>query len=94
MEYFVEAYFPSSRAAELEEQAGQIRAAVAKLADAVRYRRTIFVPEDETCFYVFEGDSQDDVGRVATEVGLTFIRVVDAVVAGIGLPDDRPPSHA
>ena len=82
MDYLVEAYFPARRASELEAQAGQIRAAVAKLADAVRYRRTIFVPEDETCFYVFEGDSHDDVGRVAKEAGLTFVRVVDAVVAG------------
>ena len=44
--------------------------------DGVRYVRSILVPEDETCFHVFEGPSEEEVRKVGAEAGLTPLRVV------------------
>jgi Nickel responsive protein SCO4226-like len=41
----------------------------------VRYIRTIFVPEDETCFYLYEAPSVEDVEAAARHAGLTFERI-------------------
>jgi hypothetical protein len=40
----------------------------------------VFVPEDETCFYVYEADSADDVLDAARRAGLSSERVVEAIV--------------
>jgi uncharacterized protein DUF4242 len=43
----------------------------------VRYLRSIFMPEDETCFLFFEAPSAAAVGEVAGRAGLRA-RVVEA----------------
>lgn len=45
----------------------------------VRLVRSILVPEDETCFYLFQAQTGDAVRQVATRAGLRFERVVEAV---------------
>ena len=45
----------------------------------VRLVRSILVPEDETCFYLFEAETGDAVREVAERAGLRIERVVDAV---------------
>jgi hypothetical protein len=47
----------------------------------VRFVRSIFVPEDETCFYLFEARSADDVRTAAERAGLQVERVTEAVSA-------------
>jgi hypothetical protein len=42
---------------------------------SVRYVRSIFVPEDETCFYLYEASSADAVVEAASRAGLTFERI-------------------
>ena len=47
---------------------------------AVRYVRSIFVPEDETCFYLYEAVSADAVREAVQRAGLQFERIIAAVV--------------
>jgi hypothetical protein len=41
--------------------------------------RLIFVPEDETCLYLLEANSPDEVREAANRLGFTFERVIEAV---------------
>jgi Protein of unknown function (DUF4242) len=45
----------------------------------VRYLHSIFVPDDETCLYLYEADSAETVRRVAQRAELLFARIVEAV---------------
>lgn len=40
---------------------------------------SIYVPEDEICFYSFDAPSVGDVERIAELAGLRLLRVVEAV---------------
>jgi hypothetical protein len=48
-------------------------------APEVRLLQAIFVPEDETCFYVYSSSSAAAVGDAATRAGLRFDRITEAV---------------
>jgi hypothetical protein len=45
----------------------------------VHYLRSIFLPDDETCFYLYQADSVDAVRKVALSARLPFARIVEAV---------------
>jgi hypothetical protein len=45
----------------------------------VTYVRSIHVPEDETCFHLFEAESAEVVYEAGRRTGLTFDRVAAAV---------------
>ncbi len=45
----------------------------------VRYLRAIFVPEDETCLFLYEAGSAETVRQAAVLAGLTFERVAEAL---------------
>ena len=54
-EFLVELYVARGDSAAVEGGAERARAAAEKLTDegvAIRYVRAIFVPEDETCFFL------------------------------------------
>lgn len=51
--FLVEVYAPGT--SKLSELAASARAA----ADGMDYVRSIFVPEDEVCFHVFDGESAE-----------------------------------
>jgi hypothetical protein len=72
--YLLEAYEPRS-ATPLADLEARCRAA-AEACDGVRYVRSILVPEDETCFHIFEGPSEEAVRKAGAEAGLTPVRVV------------------
>jgi hypothetical protein len=46
---------------------------------AVRFVRSVFVPEDETCFCLYEAGSVDVVREAARRAALAFDRVAAAV---------------
>jgi hypothetical protein len=83
-EFLVELYVASEDSAAVESGAERARAAAEKLADegeAIRYVRTIFVPEDETCFFLYEAGSADAVREVALRAGLSSVRITEALGA-------------
>jgi hypothetical protein len=82
-EFLVEVYAAQDSHA-LHAAARRARAAANSLASEgpdVRYVRSIFVPEDETCFYVYEADSAGTVREVARRAGLPIDRLVEACSA-------------
>jgi hypothetical protein len=80
--YLVETYIARGRASELAARERQARSAAEELtrgATRVSFDRSIHVPEDEICFYVFDAPSAYDAEVAAQRAGLDPIRVVEAV---------------
>lgn len=77
-EFLAEAYFAKRDAAAVEAGANRTRAAADRLTQQgcrIRFLRTIFVPEDETCFYLFEASSASVVRDVGERAGVRFEHV-------------------
>jgi hypothetical protein len=80
--YLVETYVPRSGAREARAAGRDARAAAEELAREgipIRYVRTTFLPDDETCFHVFEAASAEAVGEVCRRAGIGSGRIVAAV---------------
>ena len=80
-EFLVETYASRNAGAEVEQGAERARAAAAQLTlegKPVRFLRSIFVPEDETCFYLFEAASLEAVREAAQRAALSFDRIAEA----------------
>jgi hypothetical protein len=60
------------------ERARRAAAELAREGTAVRYVRSIFVPEDETCLLLYEAESLAAVDAAARRAGLTFERIAAA----------------
>jgi len=81
-EFLVEQYVSRSGAPGEGAGAERARRAAAEVnseGTAVRYLRSILVPEDETCFYLYEAGSADAVREAARRAGLRFERISEAV---------------
>lgn len=63
---------PAARAREVAEQ-------LTREGTSVRYLSSIFVPEDETCFFLYQADSAEAVHEAARRASLAFERVSQAV---------------
>jgi len=61
------------------ERARRAADAVRREGRSVELLRTIFVPEDETCFFVYRASSADDVREAARRADLPTENVVQAV---------------
>lgn len=82
--YLVEAYMPSSHTTEARAAGQRARAAAEELSregTPVRYVRTTFLPDDETCFHLFKAVSANAVEEVTRRASLGRVRVVPAVEA-------------
>ena len=80
--YIVETYLARGQAAERAARDGQARSAAEEVTRGgmrVRFDRSIHVPEDEICFFVFDAPSGQDAALVAQRAGLDPIRVVEAL---------------
>lgn len=80
--YLVESYVPRSRAEEVPLAARRARAVAEQLTregTPVRYVRTTFLPDDETCFHIFEAPSNEAVEEVGRRAALGRARIVTAV---------------
>jgi hypothetical protein len=83
--YLVETYLARGEAQERVARERQARSAAAALTQGttrVRFDRSMHVPEDEICFYVFDAPSAHDAAEVAQHAGLDAIRVVEAISSG------------
>jgi hypothetical protein len=81
-EFLVELYVSSMDAETVERGTESARLAAEELSlegSQVRYLRSIFVPEDETCFYLFEAASVERVREAAQRAALPFERIAEAV---------------
>jgi hypothetical protein len=83
--YLVETYLARGRAGERPARERRARSAAEELTKGtsrVRFDRSIYVPEDEICFFVFDAPSSRDVALVAQRAELEPIRVVEALSSG------------
>jgi hypothetical protein len=74
-EFIVEVYVAKTGAIGTAE----VRAAAEAHTPPVRYVRAILVPEDETCFLLFDAASIDDVRAVVTRAAVPFERISSAI---------------
>jgi hypothetical protein len=81
--FLVETYLARGRAGERVNRERQARAAADEVTlertSRVRFERSIHVPEDEICFFVFAAASSEEAALVAQRAGLDPIRVVEAI---------------
>ena len=81
-QYLVEHYVSRDGQAVVEHEAALARHAAEQLClegTSVRYLRSIFVPDDETCFHVYEADSVDGVRAAVARARLPLERVSEAI---------------
>jgi len=87
-EFVLEAYQSRETTDLLAQRVEQVAAAAGQVSAegaGVRLLHVIFLPEDETCFYLYESASAGAVRAAATRAGLSFERMAQAVSI-------RPPS--
>ena len=81
----METYLARGRAGERAARERRARSAAQELTKGtsrVRFDRSIYVPEDEICFFVFDAPSSTDVALAAQLAELGPLRVVEAVSSG------------
>lgn len=86
-EFLVELYVSRTDPRAAEKGAERARLAAEELTregTPVRYLRSIFVPEDETCFALYEADTADVIREVARRASLRFEHVAEAVTYSKG----------
>jgi hypothetical protein len=80
--YLIETYLARGRAGERAASERRARSAAEELTKGtsrVRFERSIYVPEDEICFFVFDAPSSRDAVLAAARAELDSIRVVEVV---------------
>jgi hypothetical protein len=79
--YLVESYTPPSRTLEPATGRALARAAAELVREGVHveHRRTTFLADDDTCFYLFEAPSPAAVAELCRRAGLWHVRIVRAV---------------
>jgi hypothetical protein len=83
-DYCLELYLASGSRAALEEAAGRARAAAESFGArgrSIRYLRSTYLPEDETCLHFFAAASRQDVAEAAQQAGLTGDRITRSIDA-------------
>ena len=86
-EFLVELYVPKGDGEAVAQSARLARLAARELTRegrSVHYMRSIFVPDDETCFLFYEATSADDVAEAVRRASLPFDRVALAVAGREG----------
>ena len=81
-EFLVELYIPSGQLQTVQgwiEAAAIAAADVSREGDAIRCVRSIVVPEDETCFLLYEASSIDAVREAAARAGLGASRITETL---------------
>jgi hypothetical protein len=83
--YLIETYLARGQAGERAARERRARSAAKELTRGMtrfRFERSIHVPEDEICFFVFDAPSGRDAALAAQRAELDAIRVVEAVSSG------------
>lgn len=80
--YLVETFLARGAAGERAARERRARSAAEELTrqgTRVRFDRSIHVPEDEICFYVFDAPSGRDAAMAAQQAAIDPLRVVESV---------------
>ena len=80
-EYLVELYVARADAAaarRFETDARRVAEELTREGTPVRYERSIFVPDDETCFHLYEAESAAAVHEVVRRAELPCGRIAEA----------------
>jgi len=80
--YLVETYLARGRAGERAARERRARSVAEELTQRslrIRFDRSIHIPEDEICFFVFDAPSGQAAALAAERAELDPIRVVEAV---------------
>jgi hypothetical protein len=86
--YIVETYLARCHAGERADCERRARSAAEELTRAgarVTFDGVIHIPEDETCFFVFDAPSSREAALVAERAALGPVRVVEAVTSKRGV---------
>jgi hypothetical protein len=78
--YLVEAYVAKSDLngpAGVADRAELVSKEMRREGTFIRYLRSIFIPQDETCFHVFEAASEEDARDAAVRAGIQPERVLE-----------------
>jgi hypothetical protein len=81
-EFAAEQYLSGADADAAERRASVARLAAERLTregTPIEFVRSIFIPEDETCIYIYRADSIQAVQQVAARASLRFERVSEAL---------------
>jgi hypothetical protein len=96
-EFVVETYAPCETTSLVASRLDEVALAAEQVSEAgaaeVRLLQAILVPEEETCFYLYESSSADDVREALTRARLRFERISEAVSIRPGEAPARTP-HA
>jgi hypothetical protein len=82
MRYTVELHVPRAGWGALQEAAARARQATEQMrreGQEIRFLRSVFVPEDDACFFLYEGPSAQAVKAAAQRAQLG-VRRVDAAL--------------
>jgi hypothetical protein len=82
--FVVELYLPTT-ADRRQLMASRVQRAVAELragGTEVRYLRWIYIPEDETCFHLFEGSSAEAIAEASHRAAIDYDRIVEVFESG------------
>jgi quinol monooxygenase YgiN len=80
--YLVETYLARGRAGERsarERRASEAAEQLTRERTCIRFERSIHVPEDEICFFVFDAPTGRDAALAAHRAQLDPLRVVEAI---------------
>ena len=80
--YTVELRLPRTGWADLQGAAARARRASDQMrreGEQVRFLRSIFIPEDDTCFFLYEGPSAQSVRAAAMRAELGVLRIDEAL---------------
>lgn len=78
--YIVELQLAAGDATDVAAAGERARTAAEQLSregTAVRWIRSVYVPEEDTCLLVFEAPTQEAVDRAGRRAGLTYERIVE-----------------
>lgn len=84
-EYVAEQYFPRAGADRANQAGKAARRAAEQLAREgarIALARSIFIPDDETCLFIYEADSLETVRVAGERAALAFERIVQAAGEG------------
>ena len=91
-EFLVETYTefePTNLVAERVDDAALAAEQVREAGVDVQLLQVIFVPADETCFYLYQSSSAAAVREAVTRAGLPSARIADAVSTAPPNPHDQ-----